>query len=67
MKNNMKKILLTGALMGALCTGSFTTTFAQCKDVKWPEDPVMKAKAEESKVLYEDALKSPRLNKQKFH
>lgn len=29
--------------------------FAQCKEVVWPTDPAMKAKAEESKVLYEDA------------
>lgn len=57
MKNIMKKILLTGTLMMSLVFGSLIT-FAQCKDVKWPEDPTMKAKAEESKVLYEDALKS---------
>jgi len=30
---------------------------AQCKELKWPEDEAFRAKAEESKVLYEDALK----------
>lgn len=39
--------------------GNFSPALAQCKDVKWPEDPTMRAKAEESKVLYEDALRSP--------
>ena len=39
MKKNMKKILLTSTLMMALCFGSFIASFAQCKDVKWPEDP----------------------------
>jgi hypothetical protein len=32
--------------------------YAQCKEATWPEDTSLKAKAEESKVLYEDALKS---------
>ena len=57
MKNIMKKILLTSTLMMALVFGSLIS-FAQCKDVKWPEDPAMRAKAEESKVLYEDFLKN---------
>lgn len=57
MKNIMKKILLTSTLMMALVFGSLIAS-AQCKDVKWPEDPTMKAKAEESKVLYEDFLKN---------
>ncbi len=59
MKNSMKKILLTSTLLMALLIGNFSTALAQCKDVKWPEDPTMRAKAEESKVLYEDALRSP--------
>jgi tetratricopeptide (TPR) repeat protein len=32
-----------------------TASFAQCKEVVWPTDATQKAKAEESKVLYEDA------------
>jgi len=43
--------------MMVLVLGSLNT-FAQCKNVTWPEDPTMKAKAEESKVLYEDFLKN---------
>ena len=35
-----------------------TASWAQCKDVVWPTDPAQKAKAEESKVLYEDAKNS---------
>jgi tetratricopeptide (TPR) repeat protein len=50
----MKKIILTGLFAFSLVWSS-TASFAQCKDVVWPENPEMKAKAEESKVLYEDA------------
>ncbi|MBA4053232.1 MAG: hypothetical protein C0490_00825, partial [Marivirga sp.] len=57
MKNNMKTSILTGAFMTALAFGS-TASFAQCKEVKWPEDAALRAKAEESKVLYEDANKA---------
>jgi tetratricopeptide (TPR) repeat protein len=32
-------------------------SFAQCKEMNWPEDETLRAMAEESKVLYEDALK----------
>ncbi|MDH4092177.1 MAG: tetratricopeptide repeat protein [Cyclobacteriaceae bacterium] len=53
----MKTIILSSALFLALFLSS-SASFAQCREVKWPEDPVMKAKAEESKVLYEDALKA---------
>ena len=53
----MKTIILSSALFLALFFSS-SASFAQCREVKWPEDPVMKAKAEESKVLYEDALKA---------
>ncbi len=35
-----------------------TASWAQCKEVVWPTDPTQKAKAEESKVLYEDAKNS---------
>lgn len=53
----MKNFLLTGAFAGLLLmTG--TTSFAQCTTVIWPEDGAMKAKAEEKKVLYEDALRA---------
>jgi tetratricopeptide (TPR) repeat protein len=33
-------------------------SFAQCKEATWPQDTTLRAKAQESKVLYEDALKS---------
>jgi tetratricopeptide (TPR) repeat protein len=60
MKNYMKTIMLTGTFLLALAFGS-TSSFAQCKEVKWPEDAAMRAKAEENKVLYEDALKANQL------
>lgn len=53
----MKTSILTGALSLALAFGS-VASFAQCKEVKWPEDAAMRAKAEENKVLYEDANKA---------
>lgn len=37
---------------------SVNGALAQCKEVVWPTDGAMKAKAEESKVLYEDAKNS---------
>ncbi|HEX6225529.1 MAG TPA: tetratricopeptide repeat protein [Chryseolinea sp.] len=50
----MKNSLTAGVmLLAILCTS--ISSFAQCKDVVWPTDPAQKAKAEESKVLYEDA------------
>ncbi len=50
--NKMWKSTLT--LVGGLSlVGSMS--FAQCKEWKWPQD---KAKAEEQKVIYEDALKN---------
>jgi tetratricopeptide (TPR) repeat protein len=57
MKISMKKSIIAGVVSLALL---FTAngTFAQCKEVVWPTDPTMKAKAEESKVLYEDAKKA---------
>lgn len=53
----MKNSIVAGALMAALL---FTATgaMAQCKEVVWPTDGAMRAKAEESKVLYEDAKNS---------
>jgi tetratricopeptide (TPR) repeat protein len=56
MKKNMRMNVLTGAVSMAMLLGSFGS-FAQCKEVKWPEDGTARAKAEESKVLYEDYLK----------
>lgn len=57
MKKDMRMNVLTGAVSVAMLFGSIGS-FAQCKEVKWPEDGTARAKAEESKVLYEDALKS---------
>jgi len=57
MKKNMRMNVLTGAVSVAMLFGSIGS-FAQCKEVKWPEDGTARAKAEESKVLYEDYLKT---------
>ena len=53
----MRINVLTGAISLAMLFGSIGS-FAQCKEVKWPEDGTQRAKAEESKVLYEDHLKA---------
>jgi len=45
---------------------SVNGALAQCKEVVWPTDGAMKAKAEESKVLYEDA-KIPNSTNKHFH
>jgi tetratricopeptide (TPR) repeat protein len=57
MKRSMKKSILAGIMVLALL---FTANwaFAQCKEVIWPTDGAARAKAEESKVLYEDAKKA---------
>jgi tetratricopeptide (TPR) repeat protein len=57
MKKKMRINVLTGAFSLAMLFGSIGS-FAQCKEVKWPEDGTLRAKAEESKVLYEDNLKA---------
>jgi tetratricopeptide (TPR) repeat protein len=57
MKRKMKNFILTGVFCVALISGP-SLAFSQCKDVVWPENPESKAKAEESKVLYEDALRA---------
>jgi tetratricopeptide (TPR) repeat protein len=54
MKSIMKNSMMAGVVLLAILFSS-TASFAQCKEVVWPTDPTMKAKAEESKVLYEDA------------
>lgn len=56
MKQKMKKfnVALVTGIMALFISGA---TFGQCKEVVWPEDGTMRAKAEESKVLYEDAIK----------
>jgi len=53
----MKPVILTGAL-SFLFAGVTIMSFAQCKEAKWPQDGTLRAKAEENKALYEDALKS---------
>lgn len=53
----MKNRILLGVLAITLVL-SAGHVHAQCKDVVWPENPEMKAKAEESKVLYEDAMRA---------
>jgi len=50
----MKNSIMAGVVLLAILFTS-TASFAQCKEVVWPTDPAQKAKAEESKVLYEDA------------
>ena len=53
----MKKSILTSALslLFMIYAGA---AFSQCKEVVWPTDGAQKAKAEESKVLYEDAVRA---------
>ncbi|HYI77987.1 MAG TPA: hypothetical protein VEW65_10240, partial [Chryseolinea sp.] len=50
----MKNSIMAGVVLLAILFTS-TASFAQCKEVVWPADATQKAKAEESKVLYEDA------------
>ena len=57
MKRIMKNSITAGVMLLALLFTS-TASWAQCKEVVWPTDPTQKAKAEESKVLYEDAKNS---------
>jgi tetratricopeptide (TPR) repeat protein len=57
MKRSMKKSLMAGITVLALLFAA-NGAFAQCKEVVWPTDGAMRAKAEESKVLYEDAKNS---------
>lgn len=45
--------MASAVLLALLFTAS--GTFAQCNQVVWPTDGTLRAKAEESKVLYEDA------------
>lgn len=52
----MKNSILTGVLSLLLLLQA-GAAFAQCTEVVWPEGE-LKAKAEESKVLYEDAIRS---------
>src|SRR5688500_15675841 len=57
MKRIMKNSIMAGVILLAILYTS-TASWAQCKEVVWPTDPTLKAKAEESKVLYEDAKNS---------
>lgn len=60
MKRKTQKTVFAGALIMLLMMGS-GTAFSQCTEVVWPESPELRAKAEESKVLYEDAIKTGQL------
>jgi tetratricopeptide (TPR) repeat protein len=54
MKKSMKNsIRVSVVLLAFLFTAN--AAFSQCKEVVWPTDGAQRAKAEESKVLYEDA------------
>src|SRR5687767_720201 len=53
----MKNSILTG-VFSVLLMISAGAAYSQCTTVVWPEDGQQKAKAEESKVLYEDAIRS---------
>jgi tetratricopeptide (TPR) repeat protein len=57
----MKTAILKGALY-FLFTSVPVMSFAQCKELMWPQDTTLRAKAEEKKVLYEDALKFGPIN-----
>jgi tetratricopeptide (TPR) repeat protein len=54
MKRSMKNSISASVMLLALLFTAYGS-FAQCKEVVWPTDGAQKAKAEESKVLYEDA------------
>lgn len=54
MKRSMKNSITAGVMVLALLF-SANVAFSQCKEVVWPTDGALRAKAEESKVLYEDA------------
>lgn len=60
----MKKSILTGALTFLMMVYA-GAAFSQCKEVVWPENPEMRAKAEESKVLFEDAVRAGQLKELK--
>ncbi len=53
MKRTMKNSIMASSVLLLLLTAN--AAFSQCKEVVWPTDGAQKAKAEESKVLYEDA------------
>ena len=52
----MKKSIVAGVAFALLMLTS-GVAHSQCTTVVWPDSPEGKAKAEESKVLYEDAIK----------
>jgi tetratricopeptide (TPR) repeat protein len=54
----MKINVLSGVFAMALMMGFSFNSYSQCKEWKWPEVPEQKVKAEENKVLYEDALRN---------
>jgi tetratricopeptide (TPR) repeat protein len=54
----MKTTVLSGVLSLGFVFGLVLSASSQCKDFKWPEDGVMKAKAQESIVLLNDAKKA---------
>jgi tetratricopeptide (TPR) repeat protein len=56
MKNKMRHSIFTGFFLGLLFSAG--AAFSQCTTIVLPDNPEMKAKAEESKVLYEDAIRS---------
>jgi tetratricopeptide (TPR) repeat protein len=57
MKQNRQKSIFAGAI-ALLLIFSSGIAYSQCTEIVWPESGEMKAKAEESKVLYEDAIKT---------
>jgi len=62
----MKKYLAPLAIVSFLLMSS-ASTFAQCKEWKWPEEPEQKAKAEEKVSLYDDYRKNNEFVKAKPH
>lgn len=60
MKRKTQKTVFAGALVLLFMITS-GAAFSQCTEVVWPESPELRAKAEESKVLYEDAIKTGQL------
>lgn len=55
MTSNMKTTVLSGILSLTCLLGMTLPATAQCTDFKWPDDGVLKSKAQESAVLLKDA------------
>ena len=53
----MKTKIISSALALSLVFLAGNMAWAQCKELKWPTDPAVRSKAEESVAIYGDAMK----------